>query len=92
MIDFKQATRNAMALLRRFTSPQGIDDLPHFDHRGFLDEMEHRAGRSLTTSELRSLAAMVAVYCDHNDIVNGDAEPLVETPVQPGALFRRQAE
>jgi hypothetical protein len=71
--DTQTAAENALALLRQFTSPQGIDDLPHFDHAGFLAEMEARAasvGRKLTKREQRTLARMVATYCEREGVVS----------------------
>jgi hypothetical protein len=73
MTDTTTAATNALALLRQFTAPQGVDDLPHFDHEGFLTEMQARAaavGRRLTQRNQRTLARMVREYCKRCGVVN----------------------
>jgi hypothetical protein len=69
-----QAARNALVLLKKHTFPQGIDDLPHFDHKGFLDDVEQLSlqttGKKLTAQELRTLAQLVATYCKRTGVVS----------------------
>lgn len=57
----KQAARNAMSLLKAFTSDG------KFDHKGFLNEMQVRAeqlGATITPEQYGTLGQMVAIYVE----------------------------
>ncbi len=72
-IDTRSAARNALALLKQFTAPQGMGDTPTFDSAGFMAEMAARAalvGRTLTTAERRSLEQMGRVYCQQYNVAH----------------------